>query len=64
MGLRPLPDGRVVVTLVNPLDDKQGEWTVTIHELWALVPPDQAGDPRGFVQVRLTGDWTFRFVMP
>lgn len=63
-GTRLLPDGTVVVTLVNPLYQKQNEWTLTIHELWALVPPDQANDPRGFVQVRLTGEWEYRFIMP
>lgn len=63
-GTRLLPDGTVVVTLVNPLYQKQGEWTLTIHELWALVPPDQERDPRGFVQVRLTGEWEYRFIMP
>jgi hypothetical protein len=63
-GTRYLPDGSVAITFSNPLYDKQGEWTLTIGELWALVPPDQPGDTRGYVQVRLNGQWVYRFTMP
>lgn len=63
-GTRRLPDGTVVVTLVNPLYEKSGEWTVSIHELWATVPSDQPNDRRGLVQVRLTGEWVYRFTLP
>lgn len=63
-GTRALPDGGVVISFTNPLYDKRGEWTLTIGELWALVPPDRADDRHGFVQVRLNGQWVYRFTMP
>lgn len=63
-GTRRLPDGTVVVALSNALYEKGGEWTVSIHELWATVASDLPDDRRGLVQVRLTGEWVYRFILP
>lgn len=65
-GTRRLPDGRQVVSFSNPLYDKPaGEWTLTIGELFTVVPPDPADrSGRGGVIVRLTGQWTYHFTMP
>jgi hypothetical protein len=59
-------DGGYVVSFTSPLYDKpSGEWTLTVRELYGVLPPDPNDrSGRGGVIVRLTSEWTFRFAMP
>lgn len=61
----PEPGGDVyIVTFSNPLYEKPGgEWTLTVGELFTVLPP-APGDTRGGILVHLRGHWEFHFVMP
>jgi hypothetical protein len=62
---QPAPGGDVyTISFSNPLYEKPaGEWTLTVGELFTVLPP-APGDMRGGIVVRLTGHWEFQFVMP
>lgn len=64
-------DGTWTYSVIAPLADKQGEWTVTISELRAGRDPDFGGldledrDTRGpREQNTLSGPWVFKFTVP
>ncbi len=57
-GGRPMPDGLYVYSFSNSFYDRHGEWTLTVEELVGELPQP------GALQIRVSGPWIFRFVVP